>query len=233
MTDPTKKLFVLPAFNEADNLGSVLADLAAIAQPDQIVVVNDGSEDDTAAVARSAGVHCLDFAINVGVSSAVRAGFRFAIREGNDIVIQFDADGQHLALEAEKIIEAVTRGDCDVAIGARKSDLEETSTFFRRQGRRLLSAFLLVFTRQYFSDPTSGFRAYSKRAIDLFAVDFPDEYPEVESIVLAKKAGLTIKEIPVAMAPRKAGTSSISFFGSIYYMVKVILASAIMTLRKY
>lgn len=228
-----KKLYIIPALNEEETVGRVIEDLLTVAAPDEILVVNDGSSDDTLAVIQSYPVHCIDFPYNLGVSSVIQAGFKFALRHGHDLAIQFDGDGQHLAAESQKIIDLVRNNGCDIAIGSRQKEVDESSSLPRRLGGAFLSRFLLIFTGQQINDPTSGFRAYSKRAIEVFAKELPDEYPEVESIVLAKKRGLSVEEVTVSMAPRRAGKSSISFIGSWYYMVKTILALFVMMLRKY
>lgn len=227
------KLFIVPAFNEEPNIGEVIEDLLSVAKPEQILIVNDGSEDGTFGKIRQYPVKHIDFCINLGVSSVMQAGFRFARKHGHSLVIQFDGDGQHIAEQSSKIIDAVSSGGCDIAIGARVEDREATSSFPRHLGGQVLSKLLKIFTGQTIQDPTSGFRTYSSQAIEKFADHFPDEYPEVESIILAHKFGLKIKEVPVEMRPRMSGRSSISFLGSLYYMLKVLLASAVMMLRKY
>jgi len=233
MPEPTKTLFVIPAFNEAANIGPVLDDLLQTVSADHVLVVNDGSEDDTLEAARKFPVSTIDFPFNLGVASALHLGFRFALHHGFSQVVQFDGDGQHLPAEAQRILEPVLNGTCDIAIGCRAEGWEAASSFARRFGSRVLSALLRLLTGRAYRDPTSGFRAYSLEAIRRFARDFPDEYPEVESIVLASKFGLRVAEIPVRMRPRRAGKSSISLLGSVYYMAKVCLASAVIMLRKY
>lgn len=228
-----KKLFVVPAFNEGENIANVIRDLLTMASPDEILIINDGSTDNTLEVVQSHSVHCIDFTINLGVSAVLLAGFNFALRHGAQMVIQFDGDGQHIADQAEKIAEPIINEECDIAIGARSTEFWSSSSLPRKLGGRLISKVLKFFTGKQFSDPTSGFRAYSLKAISCFSENFPDEYPEVESIILAEKFGLSIKEINVVMGPRLGGHSSITFFGSWYFMVKTLLASIIMTLRKY
>jgi len=235
MTDnaPKKALFIVPAYNECANIAQVLDDLLSVAGPEQILVVNDASEDATLAVIRRYPVKYIDFPFNLGVASVLKIGFQHALKNNFALAVQFDGDGQHVAAEAAKIAEAIRADICDVAIGSRAGLSEHTSSLARRVGSKFISGILVLLTGQYISDPTSGFRAYSLAAIQKFARDFPDEYPEVESIVLAKKFGLRVKETSVTMRPRQAGSSSITIFGSIYYLVKVILASCIILLRKY
>jgi hypothetical protein len=233
MADEARTLFVIPAYNEGANIGPVLEDLLRAAPPAQVLVVNDGSEDDTLEIARRYPVHTIDFPFNLGVASALHMGFRYALERGFTQVVQFDGDGQHIPAEAAKVLAPVLAGSFDIAVGCRIEHPEATSSFARQFGGRILSLLLLLLTGRAYRDPTSGFRAYSLAAIRRFARDFPDEYPEVESLVLARKFGLRVTETPVQMRPRRAGKSSISLFGSVYYMVKVCLASLVIMLRRY
>ncbi len=228
-----KRLFIVPAYNEEENIDKVIGDLLTVAKGDEILIVNDGSQDKTLEAIKAHPVHFIDLPVNLGVAAALRAGFRFALRNGITLAVQFDGDGQHIAQETEKIISPVVNQDCDCAVGARKREEDASSTFTRRLGSTLLSKLLSLITGNLYCDPTSGFRAYSAAAIERFAEDFPDEYPEVESIVLAKKFDLKVKEYPVAMRPRLAGKSTIGKLGAAYYMVKVLVASVVMMLRKY
>lgn len=228
-----RALFVVPAFNEEPNIGAVIDDLLSAAPPASILVVSDGSRDATARIARERGVACADFPFNAGVACAVKAGFRHAMRHGFGAVVQFDGDGQHLASEVGSVLDPVLRGECDIAVGYRSGLKHPVSSKARMVGRIVLTGWLMILTRRYHADPTSGFRAYSRRAIQAFAEDFPEEYPEVESLVLARKLGLSVGGYPVMMRPRQAGRSSISFAGSIYYMIKVVLSTFVILLRRY
>ncbi len=233
MPEPAKTLFVIPAYNEGTNIGAVIADLLQLVEADQILVVNDGSEDDTLKVAQGYPIHTIDFPFNLGVAQALYAGFRYALEHGFEQVIQFDGDGQHLATETAALLAPILDGSADITVGCRAGNDTSTSSFARRFGSRVLSTLLLLLTGRAYRDPTSGFRAYSSRAIHSFSREFPDEYPEVESLVLANKFVLRVAEVPVKMRPRRTGKSSISFFGSVYYMFKVCLASVVIMLRKY
>ncbi|NLH48119.1 MAG: glycosyltransferase family 2 protein [Myxococcales bacterium] len=231
MTEP-RTLFIIPAYNESANIERVLQELSEVARPEEILVVSDGSTDNTAALTRRQPVALLEFPFNLGVASVMQAGFRYALRHGFTAAVQFDGDGQHVPGEAAKLLAALAAGDCDIAIGYRSGG-ERVSTLARHLGSKILAALLVLLTRRFYRDPTSGFRAFSRRAIEAFAKNFPEEYPEVESIVLAKKLGLRIRETPVTMRPRIAGKSSITVLGSAYYMVKVMLASLVIMLRRY
>lgn len=234
MTDRRRPrtLFIIPAYNESANIERVLRELYDVAAPDEILVVSDGSNDETAALVRRQPVALLEFPFNLGVASVMQAGFRHALRHEFDYAVQFDGDGQHVPAEAVKLIRVLEEGDCDIVIGYRSGG-KRVSTLARHLGGKILSGLLVLLTRQFYRDPTSGFRVFSRQAIAAFAKNFPEEYPEVESIVLARKLGLRIRETPVSMRPRLAGKSSITVLGSAYYMVKVVLASLVIVLRRY
>ncbi|MCC6157760.1 MAG: glycosyltransferase family 2 protein [Deltaproteobacteria bacterium] len=226
-------LFIVPAFNEAANIASVIEDLMTIAPPGNIVVVNDGSKDNTAEIAGRYPIRVVDMPFNMGVSMALRTGFQNAMVRGAKMAVQFDGDGQHVAREIERIVSPVARGECDVAVGVRLADQKSTSTLPRMIGSAALRILLRILTGSSYADPTSGFRAYSEDAIVRFVHHFPDDYPEVEGLVLAHKLHLRVREYPVQMRRRLGGRSSITFLSSIYYMVKVALASIVIVLRRY
>jgi glycosyltransferase involved in cell wall biosynthesis len=218
-------LVLVPVYNEAEALPGLLEELREQAPSCDVLVINDGSTDDSAAVARAAGYPVLDLCLNLGIGGAVQAGFKYALEHGYAIVVQVDGDGQHPPSEIERIVGPVRAGACEMAIGSRFLDSEEDKgDFFRRQGTRLLSWLCTLFTGQRITDATSGFRAYGRRAFRYLADYYPADYPEPEAIVLVRRRGLSIQEVPVRMRPRQGGRSSISGFQSIYYMAKVSLA---------
>lgn len=219
-------LVIIPAFNEQE---CILDTVKNIQRSNfDYVVVNDGSQDCTLDICLSNGLNVLDLPQNLGIGGAVQAGHKFAYENDYDIDIQFDADGQHDATYLPALISAIEAG-ADLAIGSRF--LEKTggfqSTKLRKFGISWLSLWLKLFTGTRCADPTSGFRACSRRAIELFCNYYPVDYPEPESIAVAVKAGLNVKEIPVIMHDRQGGKSSIGGISSLYYMIKVSLAIAI------
>lgn len=216
-------LVVIPAYNERENIVATVEHVVAAGF--DYVVINDGSRDDTLAVCRDHGIRVLDLPQNLGIGGAVQAGHKFAQRHGYDIDIQFDGDGQHDASYLQDLVDAVESG-ADIAIGSRFVEKTDgfQSTFMRRVGKTWLSGVLRVFARVQVADPTSGFRACNKRAIDLFCENYPIDYPEPESLAVASRMGLTITEIPVIMHERQGGVSSINALASVYYMIKVSLA---------
>lgn len=227
--DLPKLLIIIPAYNEALNIPHLADDLKAVI--DSVVLINDGSTDDTSEVALRHGFNVIDLPFNLGVSSAVQTGFKYALRNGYKIAVQFDADCQHRADQIPQIIKPVLEGSADIVVGSRILAGGYKFGFLRNLGRRWFCLLLRVFAKTRLTDPTSGFRCYSREAIEFFIRHFPDGYPEVESIVYASKVGLRITEAPALMRQRTAGKSSIGILGSIYYMVKVTLAVLISSLR--
>jgi len=225
MSEGDRVLVIVPAHNEAEALPDVLDQLRRHAPGYDVVVINDGSSDGTARVAREAGVPVLDMCFNLGIGGAVQAGFKYAIEHGYAIAVQMDADGQHVADQIERIVAPVRAGECELCIGSRF--LEETGydgSFWRRLGTRYLSRVSSIVTGQRITDATSGFRAVGPRALRYLAWHYPSDYPEPESIVLLSRHGLPIREVSVRMQPRQAGTSSISGLATFYYMAKVSLS---------
>ena len=217
-------LIIIPAHNEAANLAGVIADIRAHSDAG-IVVVNDGSTDDTAGVALREGVELLSLPFNLGIGSAMQTGFKFAHREGYDIALQVDGDGQHDAAYIAALLEPLLAAECDMSVGSRYlADNGYEGSASRRLGTAVFSRIVSLMLRQKLTDATSGFRAINERMIELFANDYPRDYPEVEALLLAHLARLRVMEVPVAMRQREGGRSSINSFRSIYYAVKVFLA---------
>lgn len=225
-------LVIIPAYNEQDCIINTVKCVQEAGY--DYIVVNDGSQDATLEVCLSNGVRVLDLPQNLGIGGAVQAGHKFAQRYGYDIDIQFDGDGQHDARYLDNLVKEVNSG-ADLVIGSRflvDGQGGFKSTFLRRVGKTWLSICLRLFCGIRVTDPTSGFRACSKNAIDLFCKNYPIDYPEPESIAAASKRGLNIREVPVAMHERQGGVSSINAKASIYYMIKVTLAIAITSLGR-
>lgn len=222
-------LVIIPAYNEAASVASSVQNV--IDQGFDHLVVNDGSKDQTLAICQSLGFNVLNLPRNLGIGGAVQAGHMYALEHGYDVDIQFDGDGQHDAAYLQALVDAIEQG-ADIAIGSRY--LEDTdgfkSTFMRRVGITWLSAWIRLFRKETITDPTSGFRACGRRAIELFCSNYPYDYPEPESIVTALGHGLTVREVPVVMHERQGGRSSISPLKGAYYMIKVTLAIAISAL---
>ena len=229
-----RRIAIVPAYNEEESIGRVIDELRAFDPGLDIVVVDDGSADGTSRAARAKGVHVLSLPFNLGIGGSVQTGFRFAYENGYDLAVRVDGDGQHDPAELAKVLEPVLAGSADIAVGSRFAGLDNgyRSSRARRIGIRVLAWTVSAITRQRVTDTTSGFQALGRRAIRLFALDYPHDYPEVEATVMAIRQGLRLVEVPVAMRERAAGRSSIGALASIYYMVKVLLALFIDLFRR-
>lgn len=226
-------LVVIPAYNEEASLGAFLDEIRHVLPWARVLVINDGSQDRTAMVARSCGVWLLDLPHNLGVGGAVQAGFQFAIRNGFNYVLRMDGDGQHPPSEAPKLIDCMSRNDADLVVGSRFGATKEcVSSRFRYAGIRTLAFFLSRICRARVSDPTSGFWLVSRPLLDYFALDYPMDYPEPEALALMRRQGYVFAETPVRFRERRAGQSSIRFVDSLYYVVKVGLALLVDRVRE-
>lgn len=218
-----RTLVAIPAFNEATTIGTVIADVRRVAPWAHVLVIDDGSDDDTRGAAERAGARVIQMPFNVGVGGAMRTAFLFAQRNGFDVVVQVDADGQHVADHIPSLIAALD--GASVAVGARFSDGYEVHGP-RRWAMRALAIALSRVCGATLTDTTSGFRSADRRAIALFAQHYPAEYlgDTVESLVLAARAGLVVTEVPVRMRPRQGGRPSQSAGQSVLYVGRAMLA---------
>lgn len=228
----SRLLVIVPAYNEQEALGGLLDELRTLPAADlgveiEVLVVDDGSRDRTSDVARAGGARLLQLCRNLGIGGAVQAGIRLAHREHFDYAVQIDGDGQHPPTELARLLEAA-RGDAgaDLLVGTRYRDTKDNfrSTFLRRLGSWWLRSLLRIVTRLKLTDPTSGFRLYGARALALFDDTYPYDFPEPESLAIARASGLSVVEVPVTMRERQGGTSSIAGFSTVYYMFKVTIA---------
>jgi glycosyltransferase involved in cell wall biosynthesis len=170
---------------------------------------------------------------NVGIGASVQTGFIFASEQGYDVVVRSDGDGQHDPLDLRRLVDTLLEGEADMVVGSRYiEDRGYRTPLPRRAGILLLARLITSITGHSVTDPTSGFAAFNHHAIHLFAQVYPHDYPEPEGWVVAHRAGLRFREIPVTMKPRFAGRSSITRLRSIYYMLKVTLAILIGLLRR-
>jgi glycosyltransferase involved in cell wall biosynthesis len=220
-------LAIVPAYNEAATVSEVVHGLHRHAPGFDVVVVDDGSTDGTRASARAAGAEVLRLPFNLGIGGAVQAGFLYALEHGYDYMVQVDGDGQHLPEEIGKLI-AVMQAEpaLDMVCGSRFLTDEHgyPAPISRRTGIHIFAFLLSRIVRQRISDPTSGFRLYNRRGIQLFARDYPHDYPEVEAVLMVHHHRLRMREVPVRMRLRGGGVSSIRSGKSLYYMIKVLLA---------
>lgn len=229
-TQSVKTLLIIPAYNEEEAILKTVAEVQHAGY--DYLIVNDGSRDNTLSVCKQNNLSVCDLKVNLGIGGAVQAGYKYAQRAHYDVAVQFDGDGQHDIACVPALLAAITQGK-DLVIGSRFA-AHETGGFRSSLMRRVGIYFLrFLIGKQYgvsITDPTSGFRAANKRTIALFAHSYPSDYPEPESIVMARKAHLVVDEVPVVMRKRQGGNSSIKAFSSMYYMVKVSLAILILKL---
>jgi glycosyltransferase involved in cell wall biosynthesis len=225
-------LVVVPAYNEEASIGPVLADIRAVVPDAGVLVVDDGSSDHTREVALAEGVKVLSLPFNLGVGGAMRAGFRFAVRNGYTQVIQVDADGQHDPKQIPMLVGELAHAD--IVIGARFAGTGEYPVRGpRRWAMRLLAFYLSRLTKAWITDATSGFRASGPRAVELFARHYPVEYlgDTVEALVIAALAGLRVEQIPISMRVRSTGRPSQTTLKSILYLLRAGMALAMARVR--
>ncbi|HZO37369.1 MAG TPA: glycosyltransferase family 2 protein [Solirubrobacteraceae bacterium] len=227
MADSARYLAVVPAYNEAATVASVVEAIAREAPQFDVLVVDDGSTDDTAARALATGARVVRAPFNLGIGGTVQTGFVYASENGYDFLAQVDGDGQHDPSQLHHLI--ATMGEdppVDMVCGSRflTKDSDYLAPISRRTGIHIFAFILSRFVGQQVTDPTSGFRLYNRRAIELFARDYPHDYPEVEAVLMLHHHELRMREVPVRMFTRGGGVSSITSGKSAYYMIKVLLA---------
>jgi glycosyltransferase involved in cell wall biosynthesis len=226
-------LIVIPAYNEAGSIAAVIARVQTCAPQADIVVVDDGSTDATAQLARQAGTMLLRLPVNLGIGGAVQTGYRFAVRQGYDLVTRMDGDGQHDPAQIGALTEPIRAGHADVVIGSRYLNAGGFyASWARRFGISLFATIVSLLTGRRFTDVTSGFQAANCDAAAFLAEHCPSDYPEIEGLVLLCRAGFRVVEVPVTMQARIAGRSSIRPWHVLYYVVKVLLAILVAFLRQ-
>lgn len=231
--EANKVLIIVPAFNEEGGISNVVFDIRRRLPFADVIVINDGSSDNTGQVAEESGALVIHLPVNLGIGGAVQTGYKFAKAKGYKYAAQIDGDGQHNPMDFGKMLEVLLTTDADMVIGSRFLEKKGfQSTFARKIGIDLLARLVTSLIGQRVTDPTSGYRACGPRAIAVFAQEYPSDYPEVEALVLLDNCHCSFVEIPVVMNARLSGISSISAFKSIYYMIKVILAVIIAKSRK-
>lgn len=231
-----KVLIVIPCFNEQESIVEVVREVRSqqITGADITpLVINDQSTDDSLAVLKSARINHVSLPVNLGIGGAVQTGFKYALKNGFDVAIQLDGDGQHPADQLHKLIQPIQNAEADVIIGSRYLTKEGfQSSSLRRFGINFFRRIIKMLTGIVVKDSTSGFRALNVKALEVVDHYYPDTYPEPEAIILYAKNKLGIKEVPVVMRERQGGVSSITGSSSVYYMFKVSLACVFAYLRR-
>lgn len=234
--DPPKDrlLVVIPAYNEEDALPAVLAELRRTVPDADVVVIDDGSADATAEVATAGGAVALRLPFNLGIGGALRTGFRYAMENGYHRALQFDADGQHDPNEIKAMVDRLDDG-ADLVIGSRFANGETDYEVgrVRRRAMRVLGLTVRVLSGQIFTDTSSGFRAFGRPALELFARTYPVDYMEsVEALVMACASGLRVVEVPVQMRVRAGGQPSNRRLRLVYHYSRLLLVIILTTTRR-
>jgi hypothetical protein len=214
---------MIPAYNEAATIYDVAMKAMHNCSEWDIVVINDGSKDNTREEALRTGVKVLDLPFNLGIGGSVQTGYHYALQQGYDYAVQLDGDGQHDPKDLSKLTQALQRAD--LVIGSRfKEQTAYRGNVFRRLGSMYFSTLVSRLCGKNYYDTTSGFRAVNRRCMVLFSHYYPNDYPEVVTLMLAVRNGLRVEEVRVEMQPRQGGQSSITPLKSLYYMLKVTAA---------
>lgn len=235
----TGLLVVIPALNEADTVGRVVDDVIATLRAD-VVVIDDGSTDATARLARAAGATVLSHPFNLGVGGAIRTGLRYAAQHGYERVLQIDGDGQHLPSEAARLLERLDTDGVDLVVGSRfaagyaRTAAGYEVSYLRRLTMRMLSRLVSRRLHERITDTTSGFRAFGPRALEVFAPAYPSAYlsDTVEALLIAADRDLRVVEIPVAMRERLGGQPSSGHWRSLFHLVRVMLVVLLHRVRR-
>ncbi len=224
---------VVPAFNEAESINGVIADIESHFPSATIVVVDDASTDDTGAAARATGHTVLGLPVNLGIGGAVQTGLKYAAERGFDIAVQVDGDGQHPADQITQLLEPILEGRADVVIGSRfLRDGGYKSSPTRRVGIKVIERMTSLLVGKRITDNTSGFRAFNRKALLFLSNYYSQDFPEPEAVIELSRNGFTITEVPVVMRERRAGKSSIRAGRSLYYITKVLMADLIAFSRR-
>jgi glycosyltransferase involved in cell wall biosynthesis len=229
-----RSLVVIPAFNEARTIGNVLERIAALDPGLAVAVVDDGSSDSTAAIARRAGAGVVRLPFNLGYGVALQTGYKYALREGYDCVVQLDADGQHEPGDIPALLGVIKRREADLALGSRfigGNNYWPGAT--RRLGMHFFGFLAFALTGVRFSDVTSGFQALSRDLLEFFATErYPADYPDADVLVMLERAGFRIREVPVRMYRKPRADSLHSGLRPIYYVFKMLLSISLTPLRR-
>ena len=222
--DTSSLLVIVTAYNEEGAVSGVIRSVREVLPGVRIIVIDDGSWDNTARVAERGGADVFRLPHHLGLGGAVQTGYRFAFEHDYQRVVRVDGDGQHNPADIRKLLEAMDQGDYDMVSGSRflVPNGYPTRTM-RRFGSLLFSWILRPILGKRMTDPTSGFVAVNRKALEVFSLSFPLEYPEIEALVVLKRKALRFSEVPTKMLPRRSGQSTINSWTAAYYMVRVLL----------
>ena len=217
----SKVLIIVPAYNEALNIEKTIKDIKENTDYDYIIV-NDCSKDNTKDICNKNGYNMLSLPINYGLTSGIQLGMKYAYQNDYDIAIQFDGDGQHQAKFIKNLVDEIEKNNCDIVIGSRFVENKKPKTM-RMIGSRLIALFIKVTTLKTIKDPTSGMRAYNKKAIKEF-YENASLTPEPDTLVYMIKKKMSVKEVQVEMKDREFGESYLKPLKSVKYMTNMIFS---------
>lgn len=228
-----KSLVIIPAFNEEKSIEKVVMDIIKYAPDFDYIIINDCSKDRTLELCREKNYPILNLPINLGIGGAVQTGYVYAKKHNYDVAVQFDGDGQHDAKYLVPMRQKLIDNNLDMVIGSRFIDkVGFQSSHIRRLGIKYFTLLIRLLTKSTITDPTSGMRMANRSIIEIFAKNYPKDYPEPESVVSILKFHKKVSEYPVIMREREEGISSISTIKSIYYMIKVTIAILVEKMRR-
>lgn len=227
-----KKLIIIPAYNESANIEKTVRDIEENTKDFDYVIINDCSTDNTREICEQNGFNIVNLPINLGIGGAVQTGYQYAVEYGYDMAVQVDGDGQHDPQFLEMMASYIEENHVDMVIGSRFIEKQGfQSSFLRRVGITYFTGLIKMCTGKTVTDPTSGLRMVGRNVIQMFADNYPKDYPEPESVVAAIRKGYKVEEIPVVMRARQGGESSITMKKSVYYMIKVTIAILMESMR--
>jgi glycosyltransferase involved in cell wall biosynthesis len=223
---------IIPAYNEAGRIASTIGGIRKISNAD-IIVISDGSTDETAKEARTAGAKVIELPFNLGYGAALQTGFKCALKKGYRFAVQMDADGQHDPSAIQSLIDPVLKNEVDIALGSRflgKSDYK--APFIRRIGMFFFAGIVRLVTGRKVTDPTSGFQALNRKVMELYASNlYPVDYPDADVIIMLHRRGIRFKEVPVTMKRAIGKVSMHSGLKPFYYTIKMLLSILVTLLR--
>lgn len=228
-----KTLVIIPCLNEEKNIGRVVSRVKKFLPKAKILVVNDGSEDQTVFLAKKAGAEVISHPYNLGYGTTLQTGYQYALENNFDFVAQLDGDGQHYPEFLPPLLKSVAKGDCDLALGSRfLGKYQYKMQFLRRLGISIFSNLIRILAGQTITDPTSGFQAMNQKVVKFYASDiYPSDFPDADVLLMALKKGFKIKEIPVRMHPSDQSKLH-SGLKPIYYAFKMFLSIFMTIIRR-
>lgn len=229
----SRSLVLIPAYNEASRISGVIESIRSIVPEMTVLVVNDGSKDDTSEIAGRSGAIVLTHPFNMGYGAAIQTGYKYAVANHFEYLVQLDADGQHDSSCIPDLLAPVVLGITDIAVGSRFLGNSYTPPLVRRLGMVLFRKIVSIITGRTFTDTTSGFQAFNRDVMRFFAKDiFPVDYPDADMLIMLHRAGFRITEVPVRMFENSEGKSMHSGFQPIYYIFKMLLSIFVTLLRE-